>query len=368
MEQVRDLAPAEHPAPGVTTSVTPPQAGTDHSSQHRDQTELFLEHRQMLAALAYRLLGSVHDADDTVQDAYLRWATVDPESIANPAAFLTTVTTRLALDRLRSAKARREIYVGPWLPEPLPTSAAAPGTIAPSRSASRSGLTPDPAFTISPPTWTDPVETVALRESATIGMLLLVERLSPVERAVFVLREAFALPYEEIAAIVDRSPAHCRQLHHRATLHAAQAPSAQPSSIRTTTPARAHPSSADPHRGRALVEKFLSAARGGDMDGLKALLRDDVVLTTDGGGQVSAALRPIFGAQNTARLFASVFTRRHQTAVATYTEFNYAPAILLSNTRRPSVYVFDTDDDGCIANVYGIFNPDKLRHLAIPSL
>ena len=316
----------------------------------------------MLAALAYRLLGSVHDADDTVQDAYLRWAAVDPESIINPAAFLTTVTTRLALDRLRSAKARREVYVGPWLPEPLPTFVAGASASAGTIASSGPGLRSAPAATAaSSVTWTDPVETVALRESASIGMLLLVERLNPVERAVFVLREAFALPYEEIAEIVDRSPTHCRQLHHRATRHASQA---HPN--RNSSPNQAN-LTADSNRGRALVEKFLSAARGGDMDGLKALLRDDVVLTTDGGGQVSAAMRPIFGAQNTARLFASVFTRRHVTAVATYAEFNYAPALLLTGTNRPSVYVFETDDAGHIANVYGIFNPDKLRHLGIAS-
>lgn len=345
----------------MTTSVAPSPADPRQASGRGDQTELFLEHRPMLAALAYRLLGSVHDADDTVQDAYLRWAAVDPESIVNPAAFLTTVTTRLALDRLRSAKARREVYVGPWLPEPLPTyvAGAGVGTAARAAASSGTGLRSAPAAAAGSATWTDPVETVALRESATIGMLLLVERLNPVERAVFVLREAFALPYEEIAAIVDRSPAHCRQVHHRAARHAGQAP---PTRSAAADRAKLTP---DPGLGRALVEKFLSAARGGDMDGLKALLRDDVVLTTDGGGRVSAAMRPIFGAQNTARLFASVFTRRHVTAVATYTEFNYAPALLLTGTNRPSVYVFGTDDAGHIANVYGIFNPDKLRHLGI---
>lgn len=285
----------------------------------------FLQHQPTLFALAYRLLGSVQDAEDAVQDTYVRWAAVEPDSIANPAAFLTTVTTRLALDRLRSAAARREVYTGPWLPEPLPT-ATAEGA--------------------------DPAETVALRESASIGMLLLLERLNPIERAVFVLREAFTLPYDEIAEIVDRSPAHCRQLHRRAGMHATDV-------RRVQTGTDMH---AGLRKGHTLAENFLSAARGGDMEALKALLREDVVLTTDGGGQVSSARRPIHGATKVSRLFTSLFTRWHVGAPVARTEYNHAPALLIERPDRVLVYVFDIDADR-IANVYGIFNPDKLRHL-----
>lgn len=290
------------------------------------RADSFLEHRPMLAALAYRLLGSVHDADDVVQDAYLRWAAVDQDTITNRAAYLTTVTTRLALDRLRSARTRREVYTGPWLPEPLPT--AHPGAAAP----------------------TDPAEAAALRDSASIGMLVLMEQLNPVERAVFVLREAFGLPYEEIAAIVERTPAHCRQVHHRAARHVSDA---RPAGRGPTRPA-------DPRKSRALLDRFLAAAQGGDMDGLKAMLRDDVVYTTDGGGQVRAALRPILGAQKTSRVLCSVFATRHAGAVVTRTEYNHSPALRLTGPERAVVYVFETDSDGQVEYIYGILNPEKV--------
>ena len=162
---------------------TTARAGTLLSSAYASPVaeELFLGHRRMLLALAYRLLGQVTEAEDVVQDAWLRWSAADRGEVANPAAFLTTVTTRLALDRLRSAAARREVYVGPWLPEPLPTG--------------------DEAFS----EFADPAEGLALRETASMGMLLLLDRLSPAERAVFVLREAFGLPYAEIAAVLERT-------------------------------------------------------------------------------------------------------------------------------------------------------------------
>ncbi|WP_329585898.1 RNA polymerase sigma factor SigJ [Kitasatospora sp. NBC_01250] len=283
--------------------------------------ESFLAHRPMLLSLAYRLLGSVHDAEDTVQDAYLRWTATDRADVDNPAAFLTTTVTRLALDRLRSAAVRRESYVGAWLPEPLPTFGPQ-----------------------------DPAETAALRDSASMAVLVLLEKLSPAERAVFVLREAFALPYDEIAAILERPAASCRQLHRRALLHVAAAPRPAPPP--------------DPARGRELVLSFLSAAQSGDLERLKAVLREDVVLTTDGGGKVSAGLRPVLGAVKSARVFAAVFARRYQGADFRAVRFNHAPALLIELGHRRVLYVFDVAADGLISHVYGIVNPDKLAHLA----
>ena len=279
----------------------------------------------MLVSLAYRLLGSVHDAEDVAQDAYLRWAAEPRDSVTNPAAFLTTVTTRLALDRLRSAPKRREIYVGPFLPEPLPTSS---------------------------PAIDGPEESAALRETATLGMLLLFERLSPAERAVFVLREAFDVPYSQIAEILERTEASCRQLHLRAKQHTAE------QSAKSKTAA-----AMDPGRGRRLVESFLSAAQGGNLQALMDLFREDAVVITDGGGLVNAALRPILGSAKAARLYTKVFTGKLAEAEVTFMEFNHVPGMLVVRPRVTFAYLFETDDDGRITHLYGIANPEKLAHL-----
>jgi RNA polymerase sigma-70 factor, ECF subfamily len=291
--------------------------------------ETFLEHRPMLVSLAYRLLGSVHDAEDVAQDAYLRWAAEPRDDVANPAAFLTTITTRLALDRLRSAQSRHEVYVGPFLPEPLPTFRAGGAGAA-----------------------DGPAESAALRETATIGMLLLMEKLTPAERAVFVLREAFDVPYPQIAEILERTEASCRQLHRRAKQHSAE----ERPRARTAV-------AVDAERGRELAESFLAAARGGNLQGLMDLFREDVVLVTDGGGRVNAALRPVLGAEKVARLYAKVFTGKLAQADATYTEFNNVPGLLVVRPHVTFAYLFETDDDGRVTRLYGIANPEKLTHL-----
>lgn len=309
----------------------------------------FLGHRPMLHALAYRMLGSVHDAEDVVQDAYLRWAAQDRETVANPAAFLTTVVTRLCLDRLGSAAARREVYVGPWLPEPLPTGPGAAADTGRARPGSGSGTADSP--------WSgfgeDPASAAALRESVSIGMMLLLERLSPAERAVFVLREAFDVPYPQIGEIIGRSPESCRQLHRRARQRV------ESTGARSRRPAPRP----DPARERRVVEEFLAAANSGDLDGLKALLREDVVVLTDGGGKFSASLRPIHGAAKAARLYSKVFLRRFADSEYTYTSYNHQPALLVRGPALDVVYVFGIDEDGLIEGVYMIANPDKLGHL-----
>lgn len=297
--------------------------------------DAFLEHRPLLFALAYRLLGSVQDAEDAVQDAYLRWRAQDPETIGNPAAFLTTVATRLCLDRLRSAAVRREVYVGQWLPEPLPTQRDLPAALGRDLG-------------------TDPAAALALRESVSMGMLLLLERLTPAERAVFVLREAFDVPYPRIAEIIEHSPEACRQLCHRARQRIGAPPARARASVRRVP---------DPERDRRIIDGFLAAARNGDLDRLEALFREDVVVITDGGGKVSAGLRPILGAQKAARLYGRVFPRRYQGSTFTHTSYNHQPALLVRRPRVDFAFVFDIDDEGLIAHLYMVGNPDKVRHL-----
>src|ERR671911_144382 len=228
----------------------------------RNSVRVFNEHRDLLISVAYRVLGSVSDAEDTVQEAWLRWCKVDPAEVSNPRAFLVRVTTRLAIDRLRRAKARRESYVGPWLPEPVLTGR-------------------------------DVAEDVALAESVSMAMLVVLETLSPLERAVFVLREAFAMPYAEIAEILGRSEVAVRQLARRARDHVRE---------------RGHRFETDLATRQRVTERFLAATTSGDLDALMEVLAPGVTLVSDGGGRVLAARRPIQGADKVARFLLSVST------------------------------------------------------------
>ena len=220
---------------------------------------VFTAHRARLVGVAYRLLGSVGDAEDVVQEAWLRWARVDTATVADPLAFLVRTVSRLALDRLRRIAARRETYVGPWLPEPVLTGG------------------PD-----------DPAAEAERASSVSMAMLVVLETLTPLERTVFVLHEAFAYSYAEIAEIVDRSPAAVRQLAHRAREHVA---------------ARRPRFAADPAVRRTATERFLRASLEGDLAALLELLAPDATLWADGGGKAKAPLRPIHGADKIARFF-----------------------------------------------------------------
>src|SRR5215211_638431 len=216
----------------------------------------FVTHRSLLFTVAYELLGSAADAEDVVQETWLRWAGVDRAGVHDPRAYLVRMVTRQALNRLRTVSRRREEYVGEWLPEPLLTS-------------------PDVA------------EDVELAESVSIAMLTVLETLGPVERAVFVLREVFDTPYDEIAEAVGKTPAAVRQIAHRAKEHvAARRPRVQVSRAEQ----------------EAVVERFLAAVRAGDLQGLRDVLAPDVVVVADGGGVVAAARRPITGAGRVAAL------------------------------------------------------------------
>jgi RNA polymerase sigma-70 factor (ECF subfamily) len=269
--------------------------------------------RPRLFGLAYRLLGSAQEAEDVIQDAFLRWN--DAESVENPPAWLAKVVTNLSLTRLTSARARREIYVGPWLPEPV--------------------LTTD-----------DPGDSVAVQDAVSMAMLTLLERLTPTERAVFVLREAFDYSHREIAEILDISEAYSRQVHRRA-------------GIRIGSVDRRF--TADRAEQRELVERFLAAAQHGDVAGLEKLLAADVIGTADSGGKAPAARRPIVGRDRLARYVAGGITKFGvDVALA---EINGGPAILgRLDGALIGVLVFEIAD-GQISAVRTVANPDKLRFL-----
>jgi RNA polymerase sigma-70 factor (TIGR02957 family) len=279
----------------------------------------FQAQRDRLFSIAYRLLGSVSDAEDVVQDAYLRWR--GASGVRDAESYLVRVATRLCLDRLGSARARREIYVGPWLPEPILTG---PGTA-------------------------EPLETVERRESVSFAVLLLLERLSPTERAVFILRGVFAYSYADLAGMLDLAPAHCRQLYSRARSHLSQ----QRRRFRPSREAHAE-----------LTRRLLTAASGGDLDGLQALLCEDVTWVTDGGGRVRAARRPVVGRAAVAHFMLAVSQRRPSASRTRMVEVNGTPALVVIDRGRLT-HVGLVQARGARAwRIYVVANPDKLQGLA----
>jgi RNA polymerase sigma-70 factor (TIGR02957 family) len=282
----------------------------------------FMANRPLLVGVAYRLLGSVGDAEDVVQEAWLRWARVDTDAVADPTAFLVRTVSRLALDRLRRVAARRETYVGPWLPEPVLTGGA-----------------------------TDPAEEAERAASVSLAMLVVLETLSPLERTVFVLHEAFAYSYGEIGEIVDRSPAAVRQLAHRAREHVA---------------ARRPRFPADPTARRSATERFLQATLSGDLTALMDLLAPDATLWADGGGKIKAPRRPIHGADKIARFFVAISAEALPAGHAVeITEVNGGPAAVLVGPAGPvAVLQVDLGGDGRVTDVRFMGNPDKLAGLA----
>ncbi|MEU8633623.1 RNA polymerase sigma-70 factor [Amycolatopsis sp. NPDC048633] len=276
----------------------------------------FERFRPLLLGLAYRMLGSMWDAEDVVQEAYLRWQRVDRETVEEPRAFLVTVVSRLALDQLRSARVKREAYTGPWLPEPVPVDAFGPSDAA------------------------------ELRDTLSYATLHLMERLTPPQRAVFVLREAFELPYEDIAGIVGDTVVNCRQLHRRAGKQLDRGRD------------RFRPS---PAEHSELLDRFVAAARGGDLDTLKELLSEDVVAYNDGGGRTRAALRPIEGRDKVLAFVAGLLSRYPIDEIRP-AEANGEPAVWSRLDGQDQLITLDVRD-GRIHAVYGILNPDKLAHV-----
>nr|WP_223183408.1 RNA polymerase sigma-70 factor [Streptomyces sp. CBMA370] len=285
-------------------------------------TRLFEEHRPMLLGVAYRMLGRTADAEDVVQEAWLRWTADDRADVREPRAFLVRITTRLAIDRLRQAQARRESYVGPWLPEPVVTDF---GPAAP-----------------------DTAERALLADSVSLAVLVVLESLSPLERAVFVLREAFGFPYGEIATALDRSEAAVRQLAGRARRHVDEGKPRY---------------DVDPAERRDLTERFLAAAAGGDLGGLLALLAPDARLVGDSGGKAKAPLRIIEGAAKIGRFLAATSRGADARYDLRLVEVNGAPALVGLLGGRPDTLIQIEVRDGRVQCVYIIRNPDKLQGL-----
>ncbi|MGW4798458.1 RNA polymerase sigma-70 factor [Nonomuraea sp. NPDC004297] len=280
--------------------------------------DVFEEHRPMLLGLAYRLLGSMWDAEDVVQEAWLRWQGADRDGVREPRAFLVTVVSRLALDQLRSARVKREAYTGPWLPEPVLTSDAGP------------------------------LDTAELRDTVAYATLHMMERLSPPERAVFVLREAFELPYGEIAEIVGLSVVNARQLHRRASVRLADGRD------------RFRPSSEE---HAELLATFMRAAGNGDLAALTDLLHEDVVAYNDGGGRVRAALRPILGRGKVVSFLSGLLSRFGYTD-GRLVEANGLPALATRVGEHWQLVLIDVRD-GRISEIYAVLNPDKLARVRL---
>jgi RNA polymerase sigma-70 factor (TIGR02957 family) len=277
-------------------------------------TDAFVQHRNLLFTVAYEMLGSAADAEDVLQETWLRWADVDRVEVRDERAYLVRITTRLSLNRMRTVARRREAYVGPWLPEPLLT-------------------TPDVA------------EDVELADSVSTAMLLVLETLSPTERAVFVLREVFDLPYDEIAAAVDKSPAAVRQVAHRAREH---------------VEARRPRAAVTARERDEVIARFLGAAATGDLQALMDVLAPDVVLLTDGGGVKKAALRPIHGRDKVTRFLEAVMPDGF---VADAVVVNGSPALRIAVDGEVDAVASLLVEDGRVTGLYVVRNPAKLARL-----
>jgi RNA polymerase sigma-70 factor (TIGR02957 family) len=297
-----------------TTGTAAPLAPGDRPDR---ATEAFLAHRNLLFTVAYEMLGSAADAEDVVQETWLRWAGVDLGTVRDQRAYLVRIAARQALARLRTLGRRRESYVGPWLPEPLLTA-------------------PDVA------------EDVELADSVSMAMLLVLETLAPAERAVFVLREVFDLGYDEIAEAVGKSPAAVRQVAHRARAHVA---------------ARRPRGVVSPAETQDALDAFQRAAETGDLQGLLDILAPDVVFLGDGGGVRQAVLRPIVGAGKVARLLATGLGRIAAAASLQPAQVNGYPALILRLNGEIDTVVAVRIDDGLVTGLYAMRNPEKLSHM-----
>ncbi|MET7723071.1 RNA polymerase sigma-70 factor [Streptomyces mirabilis] len=281
-------------------------------------TEMFLAHRNLLFTVAYEMLGSAADAEDVLQETWLRWVKVDLGQVRDPRAYLVRITTRQSLNRLRTMSRRKEVYVGPWLPEPLLTA-------------------PDVA------------EDVELAESVSMAMMLVLETLSPTERAVFVLREVFDVGYDEIAAAVDKTPAAVRQIAHRARRH-----------VDARRPREVVPSG----RIRAALESFQRAFEARDLQGLMDVLAPEVVLVSDGGGLKQAALRPISGAEKVVRFIVGGTGKAEGTLTSDPTVVNGNPALVLRLDGEVDGIMAIRVEDARITGLYYVRNPEKLTRVA----
>ena len=283
--------------------------------------EAFNAHRPLLFGIAYRMLGSVAEAEDITQELWLRWRQQDEAAIQSPKAWLVSAATRLCIDQLRSARKGRVDYYGVWLPEPLlPTTAGDPG------------------------------QTAEMSDSLTMAFMLMLESLGPVERAVFLLREVFDYDYTEIAATVGKSEANCRQIVRRAKVQLQASP----------RPAPAPPT----EQARRLVEKFLAATASGEVRDVLALLAEDSTVFSDGGGRVKAAGRPILGADRVSRFLLGIWPHFVVEMERRFVDISGCPGLLMGlDGQVHYAFSFELAGDR-VRNIYIICNPDKLRHLA----
>jgi RNA polymerase sigma-70 factor, ECF subfamily len=286
---------------------------------YMEQVEVFTQYRPLLFSIAYRMMGSAMDAEDLVQESYLRWQATDRGTVESPKAFLTTIMTRLCIDQWRSARMQREEYIGPWLPEPILSSR-----------------------------FEDPTK---MSDSISIAFLTLLESLSPIERAVYLLREVFDYEYAEIARIVDKSEANCRQMVKRAKDHLVAA----------------RPRFAvQPGEHERLLMEFSQACATGDMNGLLAILAEDVVGLSDGGGKVTAARNPIYGADKVARFMLGLMNKLPEGLVVQAQVINGQPAVVSYVNNQPYSILTIEVGAGRIQQVYNVLNPEKLK--GIPAL
>ncbi|MFE7802137.1 RNA polymerase sigma-70 factor [Nocardia sp. NPDC057440] len=288
---------------------------SDHATN--PATETFVAHRNLLFTVAYEMLGSAADAEDVLQETWLRWVKVDMGQVSDQRAYLVRITTRQSLNRLRTMKRRKEAYVGPWLPEPMLTA-------------------PDVA------------EDVELAESVSMALMLVLETLSPTERAVFVLREAFDVSYDEIAAALEKTPAAVRQIAHRARRH---------------VDARRPRSAVSPSQTRAALESFQRALETGNPQGLLDVLAPEVVLMSDGGGIKRAALRPVIGAEKVVRYILGGTGKFAATLTIDPTVVNGSPALLVYLDGELDGIMAIRIEDAHITGLYYVRNPEKLTRV-----
>lgn len=280
--------------------------------------DTFQSQRGRMFGIAYRMLGSASEAEDIVQDAWLRWQATDTDAVREPGAFLATMVTRLCLTALDSARARREVYVGPWLPEPIATDA-------------------------------DPALAAEHGESLSLAVLLLLERLTPLERAVYVLHEAFDYPFRQVAEVLEISEANARQLGSRARRHLDEE----------------RGTAATPAERDRLLAAFLAAAEAGDLAGLEDLLAADVVAVSDGGGKVLAARKEVHGPQRVAQFILGVLDKFGRDLVPVHVEVNGQPAIAgMRGDQLVAVWTADVTTDG-IRRLLIVLNPDKLERVVV---
>ncbi|WP_324013433.1 RNA polymerase sigma-70 factor [Microbacterium sp. JZ37] len=281
-------------------------------------TEAFVRHRNLLFTVAYEMLGSAADAEDVLQEAWLRWSGVDRDEVRDERAYLVRIVTRLSLDQIRTLSRRKETYVGEWLPEPLRT-------------------TPDVA------------EDVELAESVSMALMVVLETLAPTERAVFVLREAFGFDYAEIAESLDKSPAAIRQIAHRARAH---------------VEARRPRQTVSTREARVAVAAMQRAIEAGDFQALLDVLAPDVVMIADGGGRKRAAVRPIVGADRVVRLLTGGMAKHGGVLTSAPADLNGTPALLLSVDGEVDGALALRVEDGLVTGLYYVRNPEKLSRIA----